>query len=131
MIYLFLSKVNTMLNRPYSQDLRPGNDIFSRRSTHTTLEVIWIEPMLMVLGSLRSKLCPKTIITWSWGPKCHLVCIDLSCALHIKVFSPCKTLHYGTRRASINMLEAIPTHNLIDNYPTLKKYRKQTLCKTW
>ncbi len=87
--------------------------------------------MLVVLGSPRLKLGPKTIITWSWGPKCHLVCIDLSCALHTEVFSPRRTLHCKTKKASINMLEAIPTHNLIDNYSTLKKYRKQTLCNTW
>jgi hypothetical protein len=40
-------------------------------------------------------------------------------------------LHYRTKRASINMLEAIPTCNFIDHYATLKKYRKHSLCNTW
>jgi hypothetical protein len=61
----------------------------------------------MVLGSPRSKLGPKTKITWIRDPICCLMCIDLSYAFHIDIFLQCRTLHCKTRRASINMPKAI------------------------
>ncbi len=80
--------------------------------------------MFMVLKRPKLKLGPKTRITWNWGPECHLICIDISCALHINIFLQCKTLHYKIRRALINMPKVIPTHNLIGHYATLRKYKK-------
>ncbi len=120
-----------MLNKPYNWDMRPSNDILSQRPTHTTIEIIWIEPMLMVPKRPKSKLGPKTKITWKWGPKFRLICIDISCALHIDIFLQCKTLHYRIRKALIKMPKVIPTHNLINHYATLRKYKKHILCNTW
>lgn len=73
----------------------------------------------------------KTRITWNWGPKCCLLCIDLSHALGTCIFLQCRTLHCKTKRAPINMPKAIPINNLTDHYPTLKKYRIHTLWNTW
>ncbi len=100
-----------------------SNIILLQKPTHTTVGIIWTKPMIMVLESPRLKLGPKTRITWSWGPICFLTDIDFSCALHTDIFLQCKTLHYKTKRATINMLEAIPRHNFIDHYATLRKYR--------
>jgi hypothetical protein len=72
--------------------------------------------MFMVIKKPKLKLGPKTIITWNWGFECHLIYIDISCALHIDILLQCKTLHYRIRRALINMPKVIPTHNLTDHY---------------
>ncbi len=74
--------------------------------------------MIMVLESPRSILNPKTRITWSWGPRCLLICIDFTCALHTDIFLQCKTLHNKTRKALINMPNAIPTHHFTNRYAT-------------
>jgi hypothetical protein len=87
--------------------------------------------MLMVFKSPILKLGPKTRITWSSGPRCHLLCIDFTCAFCTDILLQCRTLHYKIMRASINMPKAITTHNLTDRYATLKKYRKHILCNTW
>jgi hypothetical protein len=87
--------------------------------------------MLMVLKSPILKLDPKTRITWSLGPRCHLMCIDCTCAFCTDILLQCRTLHYTSMRTSINMPKAITTHNLTDRYATLKKYRKHILCNTW
>jgi hypothetical protein len=87
--------------------------------------------MLMVFRSPKSKLGPKTKIPWSRGPKYCFMCIDFSYALDTNIFWQCRTLHYKTKMAPINMTEAIPTHNFIDHYVTLRKYRKHILCNTW
>lgn len=114
-----------MLNQPYNQNLRPSNNILSRRPTHTTVEIIWTKLLFMVFKSSKLKLNPKTRITWSWGPSCEHLTLDTCTYLqHI-------TLHHRTKKASINMLKAIPTHNIINFYHTLKKYRIHSLWNTW
>ncbi len=85
----------------------------------------------MVLKSPILKLGPKTRITWSSSPRCHLMCIDFTFAFCINILLQCRILHYKIMRALINMPKAITTHNLIDYYATLKIYRKHILCNTW
>ncbi len=114
-----------MLNQPYCQNLQPNNGVLSHKPTHTTVEIIWTELVFMVLKSSKLKLNPKTKITWSWGPSCEHLALDTCIYLqHI-------TLHYRTKKALINMLEAIPTHNLTNFHPTLKNYRIHILWNTW
>ncbi len=114
-----------MLNQPYSQNLWPNNSIFSHRPTHTTIEIIWIEIVLMVFKSSKLELNPKTKITWTWDLSCEHLTLD-TC-----IYLQCITLHYRTKKALINMLETIPTHNLSNFYPTLRNYKIHILWNIW
>ncbi len=112
----------------HRRDMWPNTNIFLQRSAHITIEVIWIKPMFMVFKSPRLILSPKTM---ELGSQMSSNVYSFYLCISHSYFLQCKTLHNITRRAPINLLDAIPTHNLIDCYTTLSNYRKHTLWNTW